>query len=52
MADAIASLDLFVFAALAAFFWIRLIPESDCYCHSDDCGGCPYSGDCPEGYYR
>ncbi|MBO5521111.1 MAG: FeoB-associated Cys-rich membrane protein [Clostridia bacterium] len=51
MADAIAGLALFVFAAFAIISWIRTIPEKNSPCHSD-CSDCPYSGDCPEGYYR
>ena len=52
MADAIAGLALFVSAVFATAFRIRTILENDGYCHIEDCGGCPLSGNCLEGYYR
>ena len=51
MTDAIAGLTLFVSAAFATAFWIRTMPENDTDCDSEDCSGCPLSGNYPKEYY-
>ena len=52
MVETIANLALLAIAGAITAFWISALADSDGHCHSEDCEGCPYSGNCPEGYYR
>lgn len=44
---AILNLILVAVAILVLVVWIKALGDWDGKCHYDDCGHCPYEGDCP-----
>lgn len=47
MMTAISNLLLLVLGITVMVLWIIALAGSDGKCHCDDCGRCPYAGDCP-----
>lgn len=43
---AILNLILVAVAILVLVVWIKALGDWDGKCHCDDCGHCPYEGDC------
>lgn len=47
MFEAAMNLLLMVLMAAVTALWIAALAESDGKCHEEDCGGCPFEGNCP-----
>ena len=47
MITAIANLLLLALGVTFTVFWIIALADSDGECHYEDCGHCPYTGECP-----
>ena len=48
MIQAVFNLLLILMGIGCVVFWIMALGDWDGECHYDDCGCCPYHGDCPE----
>ena len=48
MVDALLHIILFIVAGVIFVLWVAALLEADGHCHYEDCGGCPYAGECTE----